>query len=71
MGTPVLAAVLAVAGVVAAFAGLGMSVLLSRRREPVESGPAVRMDAGLVVLVTGLVVAILAGGDWVFLVLVL
>lgn len=69
MGTPALAVALVGAGIVAAFLGLLISMVRSRHRHVVESGPAVHADAGLVVLVSGLVVAILGAGDWVFLLL--
>jgi hypothetical protein len=69
MGTPALAAVLVVVGIVAALVGLVFSVLMSQRRPAAGPSPALHTDPGLVVVVSGLVVAIFGAGDWVFMVL--
>jgi hypothetical protein len=69
MNTPVLAVALLAAGVLAAVVGLVVSVLMARRRLGEGTGPRERADLGFVVMITGLAVAIIRGGDSVFLLL--
>lgn len=69
MNTPVLAVALLAAGVLAAVVGLVVSVLMARRRLEKGTGPRERADPGFVVMITGLAVAIIGGGDSVFLLL--
>lgn len=69
MNTPLLAVVLLAAGALAAVVGLVVSVLMARRRLEEGTGPRERTDPGFVVMITGLAVAIIGGGDSVFLLL--
>ena len=69
MGSPALAAAVFGAGLVAAVLGMVISIATARRRRLFASGVGLRVDGGLVVLVTGLVVTILGAGDLAFLLL--
>jgi hypothetical protein len=69
MNTPVLAVALLAVGLLAAVVGLIVSVLAARRRLAAGTGSRERVDPGYVVMIVGLALAILGGGDWVFLLL--
>jgi hypothetical protein len=69
MNTSQLAVALLAAGLLAAASGLLVSVLAARRRFAAGIGPRERADVGFVVMIVGLAVAIIGGGDFVFLLL--